>query len=411
MKSLLKMLLIAGLLGLMGAGLTLAQESESESAREGKRDEKKSRAWYRIKGVEWKGLAGVGYDTNVYESPSGSYVDYGRASTPTENPQIQSGLFIPLALEINYTKSLTDTNNLLLGGDYSGEFHLEAAQQNADEYGSEIKIGDRQVFQENKSLEHSVYAGINKGKNRKLFLDHDSGVSKTGAVKYTYQFTEYEVNYLNEMFSLVRYRLGLSKESRDYETPQTGDEYDVNIDTLFADLDFHFIEDLKLQLGYKTKNYAYETRRSRDLTGALVAGQPVNYDYSYLNFGFDYNFSESFTLFMDIKQITRKDNHVGYADYTMLQKKVRGLWKLSQKIRFRVSVTLWDRSYPNAFAFDNNTQEAKAYDGKKLSLQTTYRLSKNRHWDFEFFYKEQNSTDLRYDYDKIILTATMTWNY
>ena len=71
--------------------------------------------------------------------------------------------------------------------------------------------------------------------------------------------------------------------------------------------------------------------------------------------------------------------------------------------------TYWDRDYPNAFAFDVSGQPQKTYDGIEARVKGDFALDKQWGLWAEYKYWDQNSTDLRYDYDRYQVMAGVKW--
>ena len=65
----------------------------------------------------------------------------------------------------------------------------------------------------------------------------------------------------------------------------------------------------------------------------------------------------------------------------------------------------------NAYAFDVAAQGEKKYDGSNLKFKADWARSANSSLWTEAIFNIQNSTDLRYDYERKQVMAGMSWTY
>ena len=96
---------------------------------------------------------------------------------------------------------------------------------------------------------------------------------------------------------------------------------------------------------------------------------------------------------------------MGYNDYDRNKYKVRALYDYSKDIALKAAFTYWERDYPNAYAFDNDTREAKNYDVIKLEFEGDYTVTENKTYWLDFEWRDENSTDKRYEYDRMKIMA------
>ena len=80
-------------------------------------------------------------------------------------------------------------------------------------------------------------------------------------------------------------------------------------------------------------------------------------------------------------------------------------------IKTRLVLERWTRDYPNAYAFDVATRGEKTYNGSNLKFKADWEKSANSSLWAEVIVNIQNSTDLRYDYDRNQIMAGMSWTY
>jgi len=84
---------------------------------------------------------GYGSESNVYPSPSASYVDLADPSTPTINPVVQSGTYIPIGATSEIRWGVRDESHFKLHYDFAGKFYTDKALKNGNELSHRIYIG------------------------------------------------------------------------------------------------------------------------------------------------------------------------------------------------------------------------------------------------------------------------------
>jgi hypothetical protein len=103
---------------------------------------------------------------------------------------------------------------------------------------------------------------------------------------------------------------------------------------------------------------------------------------------------------------------VGYDNYTKDLLKLRLHYEINKNNKIKITLDYWKRDYPNAYAFDNDAINIqKKYDGTDLKVSSTTKLDENKAIVAEFKYVDENSTDLRYDYDRYKAFVSFQWEY
>jgi hypothetical protein len=91
------------------------------------------------------------------------------------------------------------------------------------------------------------------------------------------------------------------------------------------------------------------------------------------------------------------------------------LYDYSKKIDLKFTFTYWDRKYPNAYAFDRlvpgQNEDQKQYDSLKLEFEGEYAASKHKSYWANFEWRDENSTDLRYQYNRVEIMTGIKWSY
>ena len=166
-----------------------------------------------------------------------------------------------------------------------------------------------------------------------------------------------------------------------------------------------------LSLSYEHAVRDYSSRRARDALGAETASNPLLiYTYNAVGAKWQNRLSADWRLDLDYDHTRRTDNFVSYDDSRENRYGVRLSYEQG-RLRTRMALHHWERDYPNGFAFDVAGQGAKAYSGNILKFRAELEQTKNTALWTELFYRAQKSTDLRYEYARMLVMAGMRWTY
>ena len=415
-----KVLLVAALVfsGSVGAATAAKSEDTSESVLK--------------TGLQWDAQVGLGYDSNIYRAPGKPYIDYGKKCDPAEvanceiredgelhqfvEPEKKSGLLIPAEINLEYVNSLNEKNYLVTSYKFDGEFYTESKYDNANNYAHKFRFGNEHVYKNVGSKINSIYAGGLFEHKKRLYLDRDTGEEQTSSGnidvsnRYTYDAIGVEADYKNRI-SKLQYDIEAMWSERDYEDPVAVSQYDHTYYRLGGDVKYQVAKPTKVTFGYKFYVYDYDERPARSADGRLLKSNPTRkYDYNVFDITLRHRFSKSWLAYFDYERKIRKDKYVGYDDYTKDLFKVRLHYDINKNNKIKVSYAYWERDYPNAYAFDNQAIGiAKQYDGTDLKVSSTTKLDKNKSIIVDFKYVDENTTDLRYDYDRYKAFISFQW--
>ncbi|MGD8939205.1 MAG: hypothetical protein PVJ72_07490 [Gammaproteobacteria bacterium] len=388
-------------------------------------------------GLQLDVTVGLGYDSNIYRAPSDAYINYADpCNINTEpncvvgvndktykhiEPSIQSGTLIPAELNLDFIKGISDQNYLVTSYKFDGELYTDSAYDNANNYAHKIRLGDEYVFDNVGRKTHSIYVGGLLEHKKRLYLDRDTGEEQTSSGgldvsnRYTYDAIGVEAEYKNRI-SEIQYNIDLKFSERDYEDPVAVSQYDHTYFLLGGDVKYQIAKPTKLTLGYKYYTYDYDERPSRNEDGRLTTNRqpnpPREYEYNKFDITLRHRINNAWLTYLDYERKTRTDKYVGYDNYTKDLFKVRVHYEINKNNKIKLSYAYWERDYPNAFAFDNREVGiAKQYDGTDLNVSATTKLDKNKAIVVDFEYVDENTTDLRYDYDRYRAFVSFQWEY
>jgi len=369
--------------------------------------------------TQWNASVGLGYDTNIYQAPDKAYVDYGPTTPVNVTPKTYSGLFVPLAFEVEHTEGVTQENNIVAKYDFSGDFYTNPDYRNADVSSHTVKLGDEYVFAKKGRLQDVVYGNLIYISKKDEYTERDTGTDKltSGGVnissRYEYKGNGFELGYKNRT-SDIKYEFKYKLLNRDYKDAVAISQLDHKYTLLSGRVKFPINKVSKLQLKYSHFIYDYKERPARDVNGRLFASSPaLEYVYNEYELSYYYKFNPRVRTYFDYSYKTRSDEYVGYNDYTRNLFDIRVLYDYSKNTEIKATVTYWTRDYPNAFAFDRFVtglnEDDKKYDGTTVAIEGDYFVDKRQSYWFNVEWHDENSTDLRYEYSRVQVMAGVKW--
>lgn len=366
-----------------------------------------------IQGLSVSVEAGLGYDSNVFLTPDNPYVDLAQPLTPTVVPDKHTGFFVPLGLDAEYLRPMGKGTRLLSDFSFDGRIY-EPSVDNGNIYDAEFTLGPEFELTKKSAL----YAGIILGYHREIYYDRDDGLGKVSAVsatdisdRYTYSNAGVEVAYRHDL-GKVKYDVFASLEKRDYEDPVVVSQYDHDYLKFGGSVDYDLAAATKVSAGYRYSVRDYDDRRARDLNGNILTANPkLEYTYHTVDLTLRQRVSKSLVAYVDYTRQERKDEFVGYNDYSQNRYKVRAIYTPLEDLRLRVAASYWDREYDRAFAFDDPAGGKKDYSGITFDAGAEYGYAKNVSLWADLNYDSQDTTDLRYEYDRTQLAAGVKYEF
>ncbi|MDQ6983798.1 MAG: hypothetical protein Q9M44_03690 [Ghiorsea sp.] len=354
---------------------------------------------------------GMGYNSNVYHAPSATYIDLAKNAAPTIVPNVQGGLFVPMKIAVDYAV-VEDVN---LTYKFNGRFHLDTALSAADTSNHKIKLMKKMDLGEGMSLRVEGFLGS----HTRLYVDRDTGTEQLSNAglnvsnRYTYQDSGVE-GELRKAISGVTLKLKGKYALLNYDEPVVISSLDHTLLQLGGFAEMKAMKNkAKFTVGYEYMTRAYDNRRSRDLNAKLGTNPFLNYTFNTISGRVSYKVNADMRVFLDGDLITRKDDFVGYNDYTKTNLKLRVLHKLNREMSVRAKVAYSKISYDRAFAFENPTLPIKTSSITTASLKGKYKW--NGFGDPTLWadttYQNVDTNDLRYKYSYTELALGGDWKF
>ncbi len=362
--------------------------------------------------ITWFTATGLGYDSNVYQAPSAPYIDYSVLPLGSNvTPKLVSGFFVPL--EMKMTAENKNMNNRWIGSaSLKGNFYANADIRNANEYDLDLSGGKKHILERKGAVEDTIFYGIFTGKHEQIYTDRDTGLDKKPGIadRYSYTSIGVEAEYKHRTGS-VDYGVKGKFTQNDFADPVVVSQLDNTHFKVGADVEFEVSSASKLKLAYSHAVQDYSDRHARAASGALSNANPLLiYTYNGVDASLRNRLSADWVLYLDYDHTRRTDDYVAYNDYTQNKYGARILYGTGA-IKTRLVLERWTRDYPNAYAFDVATRGEKTYNGSNLKFKADWEKSANSSLWAEVIVNIQNSTDLRYDYDRNQIMAGMSWTY
>lgn len=366
--------------------------------------------------VDWYAEAGFGYDSNAYQAPRNAYMDYAVGATQNQTvvPQAKSGFFVPYKAQVKAGKRHEKNGNMLGSATLSGRKYL-GGLGNADEFNLEGKGGMTFELGNGGKNSREIYGGLVLEKHDQVYVDHDSGASKTtaggGNISNRYNYTTFGVEgEFKDDLGNIDYSIKGQFLQNDYDDPVVVSQLDHNYTSIGGNLDYKLKEGTKLNFSAAHSIRDYSARHARSANGVYTAANPLlKYTYDDLGVSLRDRISQEWLYYIDYDYSQRADGYVNYNDYKSHRFGGRVLFEQGQ-LKGRLALHHWKRDYSNAFAYDIAGQPRKNYSGNDLRVKAEFAQTRQLSYWAEVILGTQDSSDKRYAYDRKQLMAGARWD-
>lgn len=386
----------------------------------------------------WSVETGLGYETNIYHAPDHDYLDTALPSnrpganppgTPLAiSPEAISSFFIPVDVSAGIINKVYENTDFVAEIDFDTDLIMSSEAEDATRTNSNLSMGlDFELIEwkySKKKKDHikkkrgKAYIGMFISTHDQVYVDRDSGDPKTtsGGLdlsdKYSYQSAGVEGNYERKA-GKYEYLFGFHLEDLNYETPESGAEYDHKYQKYELGLKRNFSKSTDMKLMYIYSDRDYSDRHSRDvLTGTYSSNNDLLvYTYNTIKLALGHRFDSGLKTYFDIKNVVRTDEFEAYNDYNKFEISLRARYKYSDKTKIRAKIRSTDTDYDNAYNFDDSTRGNKQNSGTDVSFKIEHDINKHQSYYVEYDFTDRVSTDDRYDYTNNVILAGAKWEY
>ena len=367
--------------------------------------------------------SGLGYDSNPYLTPSSSYLDYSAdpVTPPNIEPDVKGGMFVPLFLRGDYEYRYTKDVRFLTDIKASGKYFMGSDLQNANEYKTQLRAGLRFRFNKYKREINRIDVRAFVGNVYEIYVDHDDGETKTtigGDQSNRYQYKKAGGELLYEYdFRKVDLLFRGRYEYRDYETPDTWSSLDHVYYRAKAQGGYQFTRTFHAGAYYEFRVRDYVERKTYEVqpdgTNIDLSGPAgVVYTYNDLKLFAEYKFTQAYKMSLNYKASLRNDDNQGYSDYLYQRVSWINKYRFTKQLRSSLKLNYYLYDYKNAYAYNQLTSfdrlESKGY---RAYLNTKYKFTPYWIGNLDLHYREEKSTDRRYEYEEAIAMVTLKYRF
>ncbi|MDJ0759918.1 MAG: hypothetical protein QNJ19_11000 [Woeseiaceae bacterium] len=355
---------------------------------------------------------GFGNNDNVYRSPSDAYVDFAQAGNPLVTPEVVSGAFMPVDLNLRY-----NINSFKFEGFYGayrlkGQYYQDKELDNANEFVHEFSFGNSYKREKN-GVTREVYSAFRIAQHEETYFDPDNGdvrviddVDISERMNYRRYGPEFKFRQSGERLA---FGMAFEAQLRNYEDVEVVPEYDHNYLKLLLHTQYKFAPTTLARLKVRAQTRRYGDRPSYDLDGRQRQDNPsVEYDYLSVAVGARQRVTSDLWFGVDFELTERIDGYVGYYDYTRSSFKFDLSWSPG---RFDLDVygryNLYD--YPNAFAFNDDTLNRRTLESVSGGLRASWRLTRGLSLVADGRHRSTASNDIRTQYDQNQFMLSVLW--
>jgi tetratricopeptide (TPR) repeat protein len=362
---------------------------------------------------EFRARVSFGSDDNVFRSPDQNYIDFSNPALPVVTPVPQSGAFMPVSLSAKYR-----INTLPFEGFYgayrlSGRYYQDQELENANEYIHEISFGSDYLRKE-ETRKREIKSAFKVAQHDDVYYDPDDGGSRIVngvAVDDRMNYLRYGPE-LSLQQSHKRVSIGANFKGQlwNYEDPEVLPEYDHEYIVVSLYGQYKFTRTSLFRLTVELSSRRYGDRVSHDLDGQQRLGNPnIQYDYYSLGLRARQRITDSMWFGFDINRVERRDEYVGYNDYSRDNFGFDFHWSPSERFELELGGTYRLYDYPNAFAFHNPVLGRKTQESADGRLRGTFRMTQHLSLVAEGRYRETASNDIRIQYERIQYMLGVRW--
>jgi len=357
---------------------------------------------------------GAGFDDNVYRTPAESYVDLGDPATPTIDPVVQSGMFVPINLAAVYRVNSFENEGFFGSYRFAGRFYSEQELNQADEYLQELAFGS-EYRRRGENRERRVYSAFKIGQHNETYYDPDTGVERivggrdiSDRLSYLRYGPEF---WIRETFSALTVGAFAKGQLWDYEEVETVPEYDHEFWALGVNTQYQFTSTSLVRLTAEYYTRRFSDRPSYELNGSQPAGNPaVRYDYIEYGISARQRITRSMWLGATYRLTDRQDRHTGYYDYSRDEYIVEFHLQLGNRFDLELRGNYRNYDYENALAFNTPAAGRKTLEVLEAGFAVTYSMTD--HFDLvgDYLLRDVTSSDARITYDRSMFLLGVRWS-
>jgi tetratricopeptide (TPR) repeat protein len=355
---------------------------------------------------------GYGSDSNVYRSPSEAYVDLGDPTTPTLDPIVQSGTYVPLDVTSEIRWGLREDSHFKVHYDFSGRFYTDEELNNADEMVHRVHVGG--------VLSQSTPRGSRYWSSRFVVehyeqdaYDRDTGEPQLiGAEDISNRLNYTKLGpriYYDRRVGRFGWGTNASAYIRNYD--ETLDYLDLTQEQYQAGLHFSYRpwRGATIRLRGDASKRMYASRVAKDATGIRFTNNDLlEYDYATAGISFKQRLARGISATADFRYTERTDVFAAYDDYDRYSGRL-SLDVRRGRLNAYAAYSYRTYDFPNAYIFDDPTLELRTLDSTFATLEADYHFTD--HFGVYALVEMDlvESNDPRSQYDRTLASLSLRW--
>ena len=366
---------------------------------------------------------GYGTDSNVFRAPSASYVDLSQPGTPTVDPLVQSGSFVPLDADLEFRWAPYEHGHFSVRYDFDGKVYTDKEQENANAFRNRFSFGGRVHIPKDRGYQYfrSFFTVARYDEN---YYDRTDGQDVlVGATNISDRFhrTKYgpHVYYHRERgrlgygFSAEAFLNKYDNEFEDEPEPRGSLDYlDLTHEQyeLGAHVTWDLLRNTRLRMSYDRYRRDYTRRLAKAADGVRYTDNDnLQLDYHDARIGVRQALGRRLDVSLVYQYTQRTDNFEGYDDYNR-HSALAGIEFSSRRLDAEVGLVFRDYAFPNAFAFDDPAAAGKTLERMFVFFEASYRIRQRYEIMLNAELDTVDSTDPRSAYDRNQISAGVRWS-
>ena len=356
---------------------------------------------------------GFGTDDNVFRAPSQDYIDFADPALPLVSPEVVSGAFVPIDLQLRYSINSLKYESFYGAYRVAGRLYQDKELENADEYSHEFSFGSS-YRRADENRERRVFSAFTFAQHDETYFDPDDGTARevnAETIEERMNYTRYGPEFA-WVQAYDRFALGLRIKGQlwNYDDPGIVPEYDHEYFLFAAHAQYEFTSTSLLRFTVDKYSRRYGDRPAFDLDGNQPVTNPdLRYDYLAVGLTARQRITSNMWFGFNVELTDRQDRYLGYNDYRRDQYGFDFNWAPNPRFRFELGGYYRNYYYPNAFAFHNPVAGTKTLETLRGNLLAEFRITPHLSLIAEAELRESVSTDTRIGYDKSWFSLGVTW--
>ena len=363
--------------------------------------------------LEISAMVGFGQDDNVFRAPEEPYDDLSEPSQPLITPVMETGVFIPVRLNVKYR-----INSLPFEGFYvryrgAGRYYQERDFENGDEYQHEVSIGS-EYRREQDDRVREVFSAFRVAQHEETWYDPDDGSERTvedipagTRLDYLRYGPELRLRQSHRNWS---FGLGIKAQLWNYQELEDVVEYDHEFFDVNLFTQYSTESGSLLRITANAYSRRFGDRRAYDLDGQQRTNNPdMRYDYYALQMTGRQRVLDNFWFGFDLGRTHRLDKYERYNNYYRNEIGVEMHWDPGRRFDLKLAGRYYNYDFPDAFAFHLPAAGLKTQESARIELAGRYRMTQRLFLVAEARYDETVSTDQRIQYERHQVFVGVEW--